>query len=133
MVVAQADDEMGEAQPQEPAAPAVSSAALLCMRRRQMPAGMRPANAHLFARGERMYSVRQNLNFAQCSTLRVMQVWQPGTDAINDGETLQYDPTAYDCLHQLTFEWPSLRSGVLKSKQLLVVGVAHSEISVLDC
>jgi hypothetical protein len=29
--------------------------------------------------------------------------------AVNEGETLQYDPTAYDCLHQLTIEWPSLR------------------------
>ena len=37
------------------------------------------------------------------------KVWQPGADAVNEGETLQYDPTAYDCLHQLTFEWPSLR------------------------
>lgn len=40
-----------------------------------------------------------------------LQVWQPGTDAVGEGETLQYDPTAYDCLHQLTFEWPSLRCG----------------------
>lgn len=37
------------------------------------------------------------------------QVWQAGVDGVQEGETLQYDPTAYDCLHQLTFEWPCLR------------------------
>ena len=40
---------------------------------------------------------------------RALQVWQAGVDGVQDGEALQYDPTAYSCLHQLTFEWPCLR------------------------
>lgn len=42
------------------------------------------------------------------------QVWQPGQDAVAAGESLQYDPTAYDCLHQLTYEWPCLRCRPLR-------------------
>jgi hypothetical protein len=29
----------------------------------------------------------------------MLQVWQPGVDGMEDGEELQFDPTAYDCLH----------------------------------
>ncbi len=32
-----------------------------------------------------------------------------GTDAMQEGEALDYDPTAYDCLHQFTLDWPCLR------------------------
>ena len=36
-------------------------------------------------------------------------VWRPGQDGIGEDEALQYDPSAYDCLHALTLEWPCLR------------------------
>ena len=38
-----------------------------------------------------------------------MQVWQPGVDSIAAGEDLQYDPSTYDCMHQLTLDWPCMR------------------------
>ena len=38
-----------------------------------------------------------------------LQVWQPGIDSIGEGEDLQYDPTTYDCMHQLTLDWPCMR------------------------
>jgi ribosome assembly protein RRB1 len=40
----------------------------------------------------------------------MLQVWQPGVDGIEDGEELQFDPTAYDCLHAFHLGWPCLRS-----------------------
>ena len=36
-------------------------------------------------------------------------VWRPGLDALAEGEALDYDPTAYDCLHTFGLEWPCLR------------------------
>jgi ribosome assembly protein RRB1 len=36
-------------------------------------------------------------------------VWQPGVDGMEDGEELQFDPTAYDCLHAFHLGWPCLR------------------------
>ncbi len=30
-------------------------------------------------------------------------------DPVEDGEELDYDPTAYDCLHRFQLDWPSLR------------------------
>jgi ribosome assembly protein RRB1 len=36
-------------------------------------------------------------------------VWRPGLDGLGEGEALDYDPTAYDCLHSLALEWPCLR------------------------
>lgn len=36
-------------------------------------------------------------------------VWRPGQDGMDEDEALQYDPTAYDCLHRLALEWPCLR------------------------
>jgi len=36
-------------------------------------------------------------------------VWRPGLDALAEGEALDYDPTAYDCLHSFGLEWPCLR------------------------
>ena len=62
-----------------------------------------PAESHIGIRGAGVHK------HTRLTTVRLEQVWQPGADAVNEGETLQYDPTAYDCLHQLTFEWPSLR------------------------
>eukprot|EP00898_Chlorokybus_atmophyticus_P002238 jgi/Chlat1/3014/Chrsp201S03266 len=36
------------------------------------------------------------------------RVWQPGVDAMADDEALEFDPTAYDCLHAFRLEWPCL-------------------------
>jgi ribosome assembly protein RRB1 len=30
-------------------------------------------------------------------------------DDLEDGEDLEYDPSAYDCLHAFQLEWPCLR------------------------
>ncbi|KAK9869042.1 hypothetical protein WJX84_006619 [Apatococcus fuscideae] len=35
-------------------------------------------------------------------------VWRPDTDAVGEGEELQHDPTAYECLHSFGLEWPCL-------------------------
>lgn len=40
-------------------------------------------------------------------------VWRPGVDAVENGETLDYDPTAYDCLTAFSIDWPSLRWAAL--------------------
>lgn len=37
------------------------------------------------------------------------QVWQPGVDGVDEDEQLQFDPTAYDCLHAFSLGWPCLR------------------------
>lgn len=37
------------------------------------------------------------------------QVWRPGIDPIEEDEELEYDPTAYDCLHRFQVDWPCLR------------------------
>lgn len=31
---------------------------------------------------------------------------------MQEGEALDYDPTAYDCLHQVTLDWPCLRCAI---------------------
>ncbi|BBN09653.1 ribosome assembly protein RRB1 [Marchantia polymorpha subsp. ruderalis] len=36
------------------------------------------------------------------------RVWVPGVDNLEDGEELQFDPTAYDCLHAFRLQWPCL-------------------------
>ncbi|KAG1679165.1 hypothetical protein FOA52_000521 [Chlamydomonas sp. UWO 241] len=35
-------------------------------------------------------------------------VWRPGIDEIGADEELDYDPTAYDCLHRFQLDWPCL-------------------------
>jgi ribosome assembly protein RRB1 len=35
-------------------------------------------------------------------------VWRPGLDPLGEDEELDYDPTAYDCLHRFALEWPCL-------------------------
>ena len=32
-----------------------------------------------------------------------------GVDQVGDDEELQYDPTAYDCMHVMSLDWPCLR------------------------
>eukprot|EP00884_Botryococcus_braunii_P013928 jgi/Botrbrau1/22536/Bobra.114_2s0060.1 len=44
-------------------------------------------------------------------------VWRPGKDALEDGEELDYDPSAYDCLHAFSLEWPSLSFDVIRDEQ----------------
>ena len=41
-------------------------------------------------------------------------VWRPGYDPLEEDETLQYDPTAYDCMHSLALEWPCLSFDMLR-------------------
>lgn len=43
-----------------------------------------------------------------------MQVFQPGVHELEDGEELDYDRTAYDCLHKWALEWPCLSFDVVK-------------------
>jgi len=37
------------------------------------------------------------------------KVWQPGVDEMGEDEELQFDPTAYQCLHSFKLGWPCLR------------------------
>jgi ribosome assembly protein RRB1 len=43
-----------------------------------------------------------------------IQVWIPGRDALEEGETLDYDPTAYDCMASMSLEWPALSFDIIK-------------------
>ncbi|CAM6100422.1 unnamed protein product [Calypogeia fissa] len=43
-----------------------------------------------------------------------VRVWQPGVDNLEDGEELQFDPTAYDCLHAFHLGWPCLSFDVAR-------------------
>ncbi|KAI3435911.1 hypothetical protein D9Q98_001969 [Chlorella vulgaris] len=40
-------------------------------------------------------------------------VWLPG-DTLEEGETLQFDPTAYDCMSSMSLDWPSLSFDLLR-------------------
>ncbi|KAJ7544891.1 hypothetical protein O6H91_09G097800 [Diphasiastrum complanatum] len=42
------------------------------------------------------------------------RVWQPGVDGIEDGEELQFDPSAYDCLHAFQLGWPCLSFDIVR-------------------
>ncbi|CAM6036599.1 unnamed protein product [Sphagnum compactum] len=44
-------------------------------------------------------------------------VWQPGVDGMEDGEELQFDPTAYDCLHAFHLGWPCLSFDIMRDTQ----------------
>lgn len=57
-------------------------------------------------------SANANANAAPPPT--VPSVWRPGYDPLEEDETLQYDPTAYDCMHTFTLEWPCLSFDVLR-------------------
>lgn len=45
-------------------------------------------------------------------------VWLPGQHAMEEDEVLQYDPTAYDCMTQLSLEWPSLSFDIIADQAL---------------
>eukprot|EP01035_Chromulina_nebulosa_P025080 gene25080-32706_t len=42
------------------------------------------------------------------------KVWRPDVDKINDGEALDYDPSAYVMYHSLQTEWPCLSFDIIK-------------------
>lgn len=42
------------------------------------------------------------------------QVWRPGIDQLEEGETLEYDPSAYIMYHQIGAEWPCLSFDILR-------------------
>ncbi|XP_020529985.1 glutamate-rich WD repeat-containing protein 1 isoform X1 [Amborella trichopoda] len=55
------------------------------------------------------------------------KVWQPGVDMINEGEELQFDRSAYDCLHAFNVGWPCLSFDIIRDEQGLVrTGFPHS-------
>jgi len=58
-------------------------------------------------------------------------VWRPGQDGIGEDEALQYDPSAYDCLHALTLEWPCLRCGARRCTT--VSGQLHTRFYTHPC
>jgi ribosome assembly protein RRB1 len=41
-------------------------------------------------------------------------VWRPGVDPLEEGETLEYDPSAYVMYHSMRMEWPCLSFDILK-------------------
>ena len=44
------------------------------------------------------------------------EVWRPGVDGMEEDEELEYDPTAYDCLHAWSLEWPCLSFDVIRDE-----------------
>lgn len=48
-------------------------------------------------------------NGASASQQGPTKVWQPGVDEMGEDEELQFDPTAYHCLHSFKLGWPCLR------------------------
>jgi len=42
------------------------------------------------------------------------QVWRPGIDTLEEGEQLDYDPSAYIMLHSIQPEWPCLSFDLMK-------------------
>lgn len=42
------------------------------------------------------------------------QVWRPGIDRIEEGEALEYDPSAYVMYHAFKLEWPCLSFDVIR-------------------
>jgi hypothetical protein len=42
------------------------------------------------------------------------RVWRPGVDALEEGEALDYDPSAYVTFHSLKTEWPCLSFDIIR-------------------
>ncbi|KAL6905687.1 hypothetical protein ACP4OV_003288 [Aristida adscensionis] len=51
------------------------------------------------------------------------KVWQPGVDALEDGEELQFDPEAYNYLRAFNIGWPCLSFDVVRDQ----LGLIRSE------
>eukprot|EP00959_Pyramimonas_sp_CCMP1952_P054961 1148712-Pyramimonas_sp.AAC.1 len=72
-------------------------------RRRLLPWG----NCNMFTTSHIAPFRLQKLVFAR--------VWQPGMEGETDGPIeLEYDPSAYDCLHAFRLEWPCLSFDILR-------------------
>lgn len=48
------------------------------------------------------------------------KVWQPGVDKLEEGEQLQFDPSAYNTLHGFNIGWPCLSFDILRDSLGLV-------------
>ncbi|KAL5998912.1 hypothetical protein ACLOJK_009860 [Asimina triloba] len=48
------------------------------------------------------------------------KVWQPGVDKLEEGEELQCDPLAYNCLHGFHIGWPCLSFDIVRDTLGLV-------------
>lgn len=55
-----------------------------------------------------------DINEDEGETEEIKQVWRPGVDKLEDGETLDYDPSAYIMYHSLTAEWPCLSFDIMR-------------------
>lgn len=51
-------------------------------------------------------------------TNSMSQVFKPGQHGLREGEELDYDRTAYDCLHKWSLQWPCLRCAIASHRQL---------------
>lgn len=50
------------------------------------------------------------------STSAAPTVWRPGVDAVDPDEELEYDRTAYDCLHGFRLGWPCLSFDIIRDE-----------------
>ena len=65
------------------------------------------------------------------------KVWRPDVDKIDDGEALDYDPSAYVMYHSLQTEWPCLSFDIIKdtlgdNRQRVLLFVSHP-LTLCDC
>ena len=51
---------------------------------------------------------------AETSQLAQKQVWRPGIDELEEGETLECDPSAYVMYHSLKMDWPCLSFDIMR-------------------
>eukprot|EP00879_Flechtneria_rotunda_P014031 GHRR01014658.1.p1 GENE.GHRR01014658.1~~GHRR01014658.1.p1 ORF type:complete len:366 (+),score=106.34 GHRR01014658.1:218-1315(+) len=54
------------------------------------------------------------MSLDQAGPSTVSAVWRPGIDPVGEDEELDYDPTAYDCLHKFSLEWPCLSFDIVR-------------------
>eukprot|EP00740_Mantoniella_antarctica_P023455 CAMPEP_0198689688 /NCGR_PEP_ID=MMETSP1468-20131203/149391_1 /TAXON_ID=1461545 /ORGANISM="Mantoniella sp, Strain CCMP1436" /LENGTH=182 /DNA_ID=CAMNT_0044441037 /DNA_START=115 /DNA_END=660 /DNA_ORIENTATION=+ len=55
-------------------------------------------------------------NMAEDAARQRAEVWRPGVDGMEEDEELEYDPTAYDCLHAWSLEWPCLSFDIIRDE-----------------
>ncbi|CAN6288684.1 unnamed protein product [Urochloa humidicola] len=69
-------------------------------------------------------SQKKQLGGEASSSSAPAKVWQPGVDTLEDGEELQYDPTAYNYFHRfVNADWPYLSFDVVRDH----LGLVRSE------